>query len=361
MFIYEFKSSSTCLITKIVISGPYLTVYTSKKNCQEFNAVTTELDLKSTITGDHPSHVFCHTPFVAFSARGDSIPHKHLQFSHTDRQAQLKDFFSALLVKQNNPDVRQTDFDTFVHELNKERESYQDEVFPSSVMDAINGYDRTTPFLPADEVEHALDAFAQYLKDSKRLQIENVSIQAEKLLNDNWHVIYINHITCFENTLDKNEQSLCDYFDNLLNLRTALLALMSQPNAVQYALEAQTIIQQLRTNKTFQADTEFQTCINAIEQQINSQQKAIGVRTTMTTYLIESLISTTYFLYCRTPEESVGTKLIEGFLLPIIPIIIGRQIEQPLTYYLSKAWGFFSSENKSEEENTDHNIGHKLS
>lgn len=361
MFIYEFTSPSPCLITKFVISGSYLTVYTNKKNCQEFNSITENLNLKSSISGDHPSHVFCHTPFVGFSARGDSIPHKHLQFSNTDRLGQLSDFFKVLLFKQNNSTLRQADFDTFVAKLNKERENYQDKSFPPSVANAINNYDLVTPFVPADEVEPALNAFAQYLKDSKRLQVENVSIQADKLLHDNWRVIYENHIICFEDKLNEDEQTLCAYFNSLLNLRTALLALTSQPNAVTYCLEAQTIIKELRANKDFQSDTQFHNCISAIDQQINNQQKAIDFRTTTKLYLIESLISATYFLYCRSPEETVVTKLIEGFLLPIIPTIIGHQIEQPLTNYLSNAWRFFSSKNKPEEDKSNYNIGHKPS
>ena len=112
MFVYEFEAGNTCLVTKIVISGSHLVLYTNKKNSQELLFMVRKFNLHSIISGDHPAHVFGHNAHVDFSAMGDTLPHKHLKFpSDTDRLSSLNDIFNFMLDRQHNPSIRKQDYE----------------------------------------------------------------------------------------------------------------------------------------------------------------------------------------------------------------------------------------------------------
>ena len=347
MFIYEFTSLSTCLITRIVISGPYFTVYTSKKNCQEFNQVIEQLKMRSSIIGDHPLHFLCHTPFVAFSAQAGAIPHKHWQFSDEDRLKQLGTFFYAFLEKQSNSDLRKKDYQIFVDKLNVEREGFGLAEFPDDIIKLINSYDLETPFIPANEVEQALAAFAKYLQNTDHINLEKVGSQTEKLLNTHWDLIYNNHIILPGTELNKEQMLICDYFDSLVELREPLLALISMPNNQRYCLQLNKIIKKIRENQAYQTDdVQFHATIDAIAQkfhtQINNYKLAM--------YVITPLLSTTFLLYNSNPEDDLCEKLVKGILLYGVSILFSRCVQGPtITRYWNNTLSFFSNANKQEE------------
>ena len=73
-----------------MISGNYLTFYTTTANCSALQPVINHFQLKSSFA-DSPEHQFLHHPVVDFSRQGDRYPHKHLKFHKDDRSQALKE------------------------------------------------------------------------------------------------------------------------------------------------------------------------------------------------------------------------------------------------------------------------------
>lgn len=117
MFIYEFQSAN-CLLRKVLISGPTLTIYTSKPNLQEFQAISRYFQLRSIRFAEDPRHNFCHNPYVSFSAQGDSIPHKHYKLPEgVNKASYVEAIFHYLIENQSNISLRKEAYDQFIKAL----------------------------------------------------------------------------------------------------------------------------------------------------------------------------------------------------------------------------------------------------
>lgn len=354
MFIYEFKSGSNCLISKIVISGQYLTVYTSKENCCEFQDIISSLNLKCSVSGDHPFHTFCHTPFIEFSEHGSSIPHKHLRFpDRCDRTSYLKQFLEALIARQCDLTARQLAHTKLLSELNDERESYGDTVFPQHIQQAIDDYDLDSPFIPSKEMDHVLAAFASSLQDTSRLNIEEVSVHAQQLFDDNWDVLYNKHYICMGNDLTDDEIILCNYYDSLLALRISLLAIMSMPNNAEYVFKVNTILQEIRSNKfylTNPTQSSFHLTIDSIAHQNNKQLNGLRNSSNIKRFLMGYALLSSYLLYTKDPEDSVAETALSGFVVSTMTALLARCTEEPVMNCWNSAVAFFSKKNNETRE-----------
>ena len=346
MFIYEFKPGFNCLITKIVISGQYLTVYTSKNNCYEFQDIVNALNLRCHVSADHPFHTYCHTPYIQFSALGSSVPHKHLRFpDNYDRSAYLRQFFEALIFSQNDLTSRQLAHSKLLTELNKERESYGDTEFPQHIQQAIDSYDLDNPFIPLEEIDQVLAAFTSYLQDTDRLNIEKVSMHSQQLLTDYWDVLYNNHYIRTGNDLSDDEINLCNYFDSLLALRIALLGIMSMPNNSEYVLKVNTIVKEIRSNQFFLTDTTrscFYLTIDSISHQNNKQLNDLRNTSNFKRFLMGYALISSYLLYTKDPEDSVAETALNGFVVSTMTALLARYTEEPVMNCWNRAVTFFA-------------------
>ena len=176
MFIYEFKNPSRILITKIVISGFYLTLYTSKALSQELNPMIKAFGLSNIRFTEDPAHIYCHHPYIEFSALGDGVPHKHLILpTDKERVNSLRELLHFLVERQSNFSLRQQDYQNFVTALETERKSYGHKTFPLQVQEASDQYDTKTPFILEEEVDRILSSFIRYTNDPHYLKLEAIN------------------------------------------------------------------------------------------------------------------------------------------------------------------------------------------
>jgi hypothetical protein len=346
MFIYEVKSADSCLMTKIVISGDHLVIYTNKPNSQELNGIMHSFNLESVVSGDHPAHIFCHNPYIKFSALGDSIPHKHFKFPpKVDRFDYLKQIFDFLVNRQNNQSLRKKDYDTFIFNLNEERQSYGHKQFPPEVQKAIDCYDLKTPYIPKDEIEVILASFSQYINCTHNMNIENISIHAEALLDKHWGIIYIKPMLSFEEKFSENETILCAYFDALLKLRENLLGTMSKPNNLDFYYKAANTLKKIQVNAAYLNDEKaFHKSIVDISHHINNKINSLDNYQSLVGFLGLSTCTLGYFL---ATEDSRGKAIFLGLLIPGLSALSIKYLEKPISNFISHT--FFHKNNASEK------------
>ncbi len=118
---------------------------------QELNGIATQFSLNSPVSGDHPSHIFCHNSYIGFSSKGDSIPHKHWKFNKisliSEIPNQMKELFDFLIERQQDSSLRRLELEKLLHAINEERLSYGHAAFPKEIQDALDNYDITSPYI----------------------------------------------------------------------------------------------------------------------------------------------------------------------------------------------------------------------
>lgn len=273
MFIYEFKSEITSLITKVVISGNHITLYTNKNNAQELNTLKDFLKLEHAFFSEHPSHNFCHNPFVDFSARGDGVPHKHIRFPPDgNRAVHLKNIVNHLLDRQKNPLLRKQDYDNFINGLDEERRSHNDTCFPKYVQDAIDTYDLQTPFVPEHEINGLVNAFDQYANNAFHHNVEAIEYHAEEFIKTHWDTVYTKNIIGFgDEELDTEEVQICEYYKGLKDLRELMLAKESDPNNINLYYYTRDVIKKIMANKNFNEHSSFSNSVTYLREQIEER------------------------------------------------------------------------------------------
>lgn len=293
MFVYEFKSTS-CLISKIVISGLYLTIYTSRSSAAELEGTIQKLNLHGNISADHPKHVFCHNSHIDFSARGDSIPHKHLKFNNISSikeiPAQMKALINVLIEVQQDSSIRRLEFDNLLHEANEQRISFGHAVFPEYIQEAFDNYDFTSPYISLIEREDFLASLDTYYSQDYNIQQNTLVQHAEDFLSTHWDVI---HSYGFGRGKIKNEQeqNISDYYKTLLSLRNTLLKININQNDYSLYYEAANHIDKLKKNPNFDTLLPFSQDISDIERYLSEKASALPYA-----YLSAGIAITTEYL-----------------------------------------------------------------
>lgn len=318
MFVYEFKSND-CLITKIVISGLHLTIYTKKPNSQELNGLIKEFNLKSPISADHPKHVFCHNNYIHFSAQGDSIPHKHLKFNSINSIIEIPNQVTRMihfLIKiQHDPSQREIEFSEFLYRLNQERLSYGHTEFPSHVQEALDNYNTTSPYIDPLECEDFLNSLNSYYNQKFNV-IQNALVQyAEKFLSDNWNVVYRDQLFNDDASVEQ-EKSTVSYYRSMLDLRNILLKLNIRQNDYNLHYDAVNCIDKLRKNEHFNKLQPSSSVISDIENCLTKKIYTLIIRSAAT-FAIMEIGLVTLILACITENKPSYANLTTAIICGI--------------------------------------------
>lgn len=175
MFVYEFKSTNY-LITKIVISGLNLTVYTNKQNAEELEGIIKTLDFNSYVSADHPEHVFCHNNYIDLSATDGALSLKHVKLNNISSMKEIPTQMSELL--------------NFLIEMQQ---------------DAFNNYGITSPYISPNEYSNFLASLNTYYSQSYNIQQNTLVLYAEYFLKTHWDIIYEGKID------NEQERDVIDY------------------------------------------------------------------------------------------------------------------------------------------------------
>jgi len=306
MFIYTFKSKGNYLVNHVVITGKHLTLYTTQNSCGAIQPLINKLKLSdNTMSGDHPAHSFLHNPFVSFSKKGDSVPHKHLKFKDTNNLENLKSIFIFLLARQNSNELRKKDYDDFLAAINQERKDRGDKEFPSYVKKALNEYDLTTPFFPADELETLLFEYKKHLGSNSFIRYaEQIAEYAEEILDKNWETIYSKQIFCAKDKLSDEEKQLINFYNCLTELRIALLGIHYENSVNWYELAINTI-NHINNNSYFKKIKSIQDMLNIFSKKIPEISAAIdlNIQKTKQKYLLILVVGLSILDYFRVDSN----------------------------------------------------------
>lgn len=329
MFIFSFKTKGRFLIQHIVISGNFITLYTSKKDSIEIQPLITKLELSTNISGDHPKHRFLHNPFLSFSKVGDALPHKHLVFSKRDRLTNLREICHFMLGRQSNLELRQQDHKELLAAVDKERADRGDKEFPEYIKTSFETCDLTIPFLPSQEVELLLKQFQQYLESTHLPRyIERVSNQAEQFLDKNWNVIYGNIIGwSSEEKLSEMDRQIIDYYELLCDFRIVLLGI-NHDNSIKYNQLALGILSDLKKNPCYKDESQkmefpFYAVVNQLECRIMANVNKKLIRFTA---LMVALIN----IGLQSYRNSDNNDLVKNSLVSVASGILTDVIFQPI-------------------------------
>lgn len=349
MFIYEFKSKDA-LISKIVISNSYLTIYTNKPHSPELNPMIDHFKLRSIRFAEDPNHVFCHNPYIKFSAQGDAIPHKHLRFPpDIDRLAYLKEIFNYLIDRQADLGLKRQDQQSFIQALNEEREFRKHDHFPKDIQEVLDNYNASMPYIAENEVEIIIDLYSHYINDAYYSNVEAVNERAAKLFKDNGKIINKRILNFQSITLSEIEQQICSYYQALLDLREILLAIDNNSNNINLYHNTREIIEEVITNPNYKNDIPFSENIKYINSFVQSKINSLESSLLWRGGVIATIISTSYHLFS---EDSVLKALCLGILSGALAPLALKYVARPLTNAIKHS--FFSNK-KNNFENKQNN------
>ena len=341
MFVYSFKSKS--LIKHVVISGNYITMYTSQEHCSAVQPLINHFELTS-VSGDHPVHHLLHNSMLSFS---NGLPHKHLKFSSSDRRQELLDICNFLLQRQHSPDLRKKDYDQLVQALNQEREDRGDKEFPEYINQSLAQYDLTTPFLPDEEIADFLKAFNQYTQsNSFAFYADMLCFHKEITLKDNWDILYKKAIFPDDTIADNFEVD--NYYNYLEDLRIALLG-MHFESGIKWCGKASQAIDNIKTNPYYKQlnlkEHDITKTLEEIQKKVNIKNDELNRNSIAV--MAAGLIILDYFRVDSTKEYMTDTIAI------LLSCVATSYIRKPLDQFARNIHQFFFKPTPSSDKPID--------
>jgi hypothetical protein len=348
MFIYSFVNKGKYLINHIVISGTYLTFYTTSPDCSALQPVINRFKLQSSFA-DSPEHQFLHHPFVDFSREGDKYPHKHMKFHKEDRLQALKEIFNLFLQRQNDSRLRKKDFIKLRKDLHVERIAFGHKTFPPSIQAALNTYDVHTPFFPKEELPHLLKAFSKYLEEnSLSHQAEKLASHAEMIIDKNTELLFYG----FGDANTPEDIKLKQYYDNVVRLRLLLLKISTCADYSNYYYTSSIA-------KTLLTDELSAPIFYVLNNIIESTKTVVDIFEKKSRLLIAGLVAAgvamtdVYLHWNQISQIKVAPILLRSAVAGLIHY---QLFSKPLTYGLSYLSRRMNQQNDSSGTSTSYNM-----
>jgi len=360
MFIYEIKSNKKSIITKIVISVNYLTLYTNKPSRQEFKTLTDELGfISDSFFAEHPEHVFCHTPFVEFSARGSFHPHRHFAFpKNANRKDMLAKLLEGMVELQNNTKKRIALREELIKGLDKERLSYGHKKFPENVQEAIDSYDTETDFIAANEISIIIKKFSEYEVNSFLITCEKIARCAQALLNDNFQEVYGNMISW-----EEPENDHFKLYQSLKTLWAYLHGISMYQGRVDLLFQALAIIADIKKNPLI-ANNKYQNvnnCVSSLKRDIVNKLQQSTCNDINKASLVGYCLMLFYLFY-KCKSDNGCKNFTTGFIAMTLLNLIINFLFKPLAKCFSSyhaAGLLFKPENNTKYDISDIKISIK--
>lgn len=257
MFIYSFKTPGKFLLNHVVVMGQFVTFFATKSadaGMPEINFLFDQLGAES-ISGDWPEHCFLHNSYVDFlQTESHDTDHTHVH-AKLPQNMSLKNGLDALLKLQDEPLTRQKLYADFCSALDAQRKKSNHEKLPHFIQCTLDHYDSETPFLPKDEIPTLLAEYQTYLNTRGALLFsEQVTLYMIQFLLKHQRALLGSPIRDIKGVLDEEEghfsgfsknfeslplvgrltesqQFLAMYFDNLYQLRKALMGIHYESNS----------------------------------------------------------------------------------------------------------------------------------
>lgn len=357
MFIYTFTTKGKYLLSHIVITCSYLTLYFNKENPLEISFLAEDLHMRRIKFVEDPAHKLMHNPMVKFSSLGERAPHQHMKFNSEDRKKELTNIFLYLIEKQKDTKYRREFFHKICCDIENDRLRSGQKELPEEIQSAIDAYDFTIPFLPSQEVELLLKKFNKYLQSAGfAKKAEDIGNYSEKLLHTHGTFLYLKP---WEDPETLQEKHLNALYKNLLDLRIEMLRLDAEKYS--YSRNASKQLESILNTPYF---LDFQNpdylelvhLLKPIEKLISERNKENIYKTNLIFITLPALSVGLAEIYLYYRYNDVNASLFNTVFYSSLAGLVGYTANKTMSYVNQSIFSFFENKTRSKPPSVEPSI-----